>query len=157
LKHCGDTITACIASIINNSISSGIFPDTLKTASVMSIFKSGITDLAENHRPISILPTVSKIYERHIASQLQDYFSSTNILHKTQSGFRKQHSCQTSLTRLIDTWIKYIDNGKLIGTVFLDLKKAIDLVDHKILLYKLNLYHFSPKSVSLFTSYLLNR
>jgi len=89
--------------------------------------------------------------------QEEDYFSSTNILHKTQSGFRKQHSCQTSLTRLIDTWIRDIDNGKLIGTVFLDLKKAFDLVDHKILLYKLKLYHFSPKSVSLFTSYLSNR
>ena len=58
---------------------------------------------------------------------------------------------------IIDTWIKDIDNGKLIGTVFLDLKKAFDLVDHKILLYELKLYHFSPKSVSLFTSYLSNR
>ena len=83
----------CIASIINNIISSGTFPDTIKTASVMPMLKSGIKDLAENYRPISILPTVSKIYERHIASQLQDYFSSTNVLHKTQSGFRKQHSC----------------------------------------------------------------
>jgi len=120
LKRCGDTITTCIASIINNCIiSSGIFLDTLKTASVMPIFKSGMKDLAENYRPISILPKIPKIYERHIASQLQDYFSSTNILHKTQSGFRKQHSCQTSLTRLIDTWIKDIDNGKLIGTDFL--------------------------------------
>ena len=157
LKHCGDTITTCIASIINNSICSGIFPDTLKTASVMPIFKSGMKDLADNYRPISILPTISKIYERHIASQLQDYFSTTKIIHKTQSGFRKQHSCQTSLTRLIDTWIKDIDNGNLVGTVFLDLKKAFDLVDHKILLYKLKLYHFSPKSISLFTSYLSKR
>ena len=100
----------------------------------MPIFKSGMKDLAENYRPISILPTISKIYERHIASQIHDYFSSTKITHKTQSGFRKQHSCQTSLTRLIDAWIKDIDNGKLIGTLFLDLKKAFDLVDHKILL-----------------------
>jgi len=82
MKHCGDKITTCIASIINNSISSGIFPDTLKTASVMPIFKLGMKDLAENYRPISILPTISKIYERHIASQLQDYFSSTNIYFK---------------------------------------------------------------------------
>ena len=63
LKHCGDTKITCIASIINNNISSGIFPDTLKTASVMPIFKSGMKDLAENNRSISILPTISKIYE----------------------------------------------------------------------------------------------
>ena len=73
LKHCGDTITKCIASIINNSISSGIFPDKLKEASVIPIFKSGMKDLAENYRPISILPTISKIYERHIAAQIQEY------------------------------------------------------------------------------------
>ena len=60
LKHCGDTITTCIASIINNSINSGIFPDKLKEASVIPIFKSGMKDLAENYRPISILPTISK-------------------------------------------------------------------------------------------------
>jgi len=88
---------------------------------------------------------------------LQDYFLSTNMIHKTQSGLRKQHLCQISLARLIDTWIKDIANGKLIGTVFLDLKKAFDLVYHKILLHKLNLYHFSPKSISLFTSFLSNR
>ena len=77
-------------------------------------------DLANNYRPISILPTISMIYERHIASQLKDYFSTTKIIHKTQSGFSKQHSCQTCLTRLIDTWIKDSDSGNIIGTVFLD-------------------------------------
>jgi len=70
LKHCGDTITTCIAAIINNSISSVIFSDKLKEASVIPIFKSGMRDLAENYRPISILPTISKIYERHIMAQI---------------------------------------------------------------------------------------
>ena len=62
----------------------------------------GIKDIAENYKLISIFPTITNIYERHIASQIHDFFSSTKIIHKTQSGFRKQHSCQTSLRTLID-------------------------------------------------------
>jgi len=157
LKQCGDLITPCIASIINNSIWSGMFPDMLKAARVIPIYKSGDKDDPGNYRPISILPTISKIYERHIANQIQNYFSNTNILHSTQSGFRKNHSCNTALVKLIDTWLKYIDEGRVIGTVFLDLKKAFDLVDHQILLYKLRLYHFSEKSLKLFSSYLSDR
>jgi len=137
LKHCGDTITTFIASIINNSINSGIFPDKLKEASVIPIFKSGMKDLADNYRPISILPTISKIHEQHIAALIQEYFSITNVIHNTQSGFRKHYSCHTALTRLIDTWIQDIDSGKVVGTVFLDLRKAFDLIDHNILLHKL--------------------
>ena len=157
LKYCGDIITPCIASIINNSISSGIFPDKLKEARVLPIFKSGIKEEAENYRPISILPTISKIYERHIATQIHSYFENTDIIHKRQSGFRKHHSCNTALTRLIDAWIKYVDCGQLVGAVFLDLRKAFDLVDHQILIYKLKLYHFSEKTIKLFESYLSNR
>ena len=157
MKYCGDIITPCIASIINNSISSGLFPDKLKEARVLPIFKSGVKEEPENYRPISILPTISKIYERHIATQLHSYFEKTDIIHKRQSGFRKHHSCNTALTRLTDAWIKDVDCGKLVGTVFLDLRKAFDLVDHHILIHKLKLYHFSEKTVKLFESYLSNR
>ena len=157
LKHCGDTITQSISAIINNSISLGIFPDKLKEARVIPIFKSGIKEDVENYRPISILPTLSKIFERHIAEQIHQYFKETDIIHKTQSGFRKDHSCHTALIRLIDNWVTDIDSGKLVGAVFLDLRKAFDLVDHKILIHKLKLYHFSDRTVDLFKSYLSNR
>jgi hypothetical protein len=157
LKYCGDTITPCIASIINNSISSGVFPDKLKEARVLPIFKSGVKEEAENYRPISILPTISKIYERHIATQIHTYFENNDIIHKRQSGFRKNHSCNTALTRLIDAWINDVDSGKIVGVVFLDLRKAFDLVDHQILMHKLKLYHFSENTVRLFKSYLSNR
>lgn len=157
IKHCGDIITTSIAAIINSSISQGIFPDNLKEARVVPIFKTGDRDDVGNYRPISILPTLSKIFERHIAEQIHQYFKETNIIHKTQSGFRKNHSCHTALTRLIDNWIKEIDSGKLIGAVFLDLRKAFDLVDHEILIHKLKLYHFSDRSINLFKSYLTNR
>ena len=67
------------------------------------------------------------------------------------------HSCQTALVRLIDSWSKDIDSGKIISTVFLDLRKAFDLVDHDFLLHKLSLYHFSGSSLDLMKSYLSNR
>ena len=124
---------------------------------MIPIFKSGNRDDANNYRPISILPTISKIFERHIASQLLSYFQESNIIHNKQSGFRKNHSCSTALIHLIDTWLKDVDSGKFIGTVFLDLRKAFDLVDHQILLYKLKLYHFSESSIKLFKSYICNR
>ena len=157
LKLCGDYITIAIAHIINLSIDQGIFPYRFKKALVNPIFKNGNKEDPHNYRPISILPTLSKIFERHIALQMHTYFNKTNILHKTQSGFRQKHSCQTALIHLIDTWIKNIDEGRCVGAVFLDLSKAFDLVDHEILIYKLQLHHFSPKTLLLFKSYLSDR
>ena len=72
LKYCGDAIVPSITSIINNSIASGIFPDELKKARVLPTFKSGDIDIPENYRPISMLPILSKMLERHIADQMQE-------------------------------------------------------------------------------------
>lgn len=157
LKHCRDEITIPIASIINNSIGTGIFPDRLKEAAVFPIFKSGNKEDPSNYRPISILNTISKIFEKHVAEQLHEYLNSTNILHRTQSGFRKRHSCQTAITYLTDTFMKHIDNGELVGCVYLDLKKAFDLVDYDILIHKLTLYNFSSNTVKWFKSYITKR
>lgn len=157
LKSCSDVIAPYIAYIINRSVDTGIFPDSLKEARVTPLFKSGDKDDLGNYRPISILPTLSKLFERHIADQIHLYFKETNIIHQNQSGFRRNHSSHTALLRLIESWLRDIDNGKMIGAVFLDLRKAFDLVDHQILLHKLKLYHFSEKSIQLFKSYLSNR
>ena len=157
LKYCKDYIVIPITSIINNSIRLGIFPDSLKESFVMPIYKNKDKEDPNNYRPISILPTISKIFERHIASQLMEYFCEAKLLHNFQSGFRKHHSCHTALLRLVHDWIEAIDNGKLIGTVFLDLRKAFDLVDHQILLHKLKLHHFDSIALKLFESYLSKR
>ena len=157
LKYCSDYIIQPITFIINQSIDQGVFPDSLKAAYISPIYKGGDKCNPNNYRPISILSTITKIFECHIAKQLQTYFKKTNIIHETQSGFRQNHSCQTALINLVNSWLKDIDNGKMIGVVFLDLQKAFDLVDHDILLHKLKLYHFSPKTLSLFASYLSDR
>ena len=157
LKLCKDYLTMPIASIINKSIATGCFPDQLKLASVIPLHKGGNRDDPNNYRPISILPTISKIFERHISNQLNIFFDRTNIIHERQSGFRKHHSCQTALIRLVDSWLSDLDSGNIIGAIFLDFKKAFDLVDHQILIHKLKLYHFSDRSINLFKSYLTNR
>ena len=86
-----------------------------------------------------------------------EYFEKNNLLYHLQSGFRKKHSCQTAVTRIIETWLSSINEAEITGAVFLDLRKAFDLVNHKILLKKLPIYGLHPNVVSLFQSYLSNR
>ena len=90
-----------------------------------------------NYRTISLLPVISKPLERHIHKHLLQYFENNKLIHQYQSGFRPNHSYHTALTRLCDAWLSAIDSSETVGTVFLDFKKAFDLVDHSILLKKL--------------------
>jgi hypothetical protein len=157
LKSCGDSIVIPITSMINNSIRLGIFPDKLKEARVIPLFKSSDRSDPNNYRPISILPTISKLFERHLSKQIKMHLQQTGMIHKFQSGFREKHSCQTSLTRIFNDWLDAIDKGNYVGALFLDLRKAFDLVDHEILLYKMKLYNFSTNATMLIESYLTNR
>ena len=87
-------------------------------------------------------------------------FASLNkysLLHKSQSGFRQHHSCNTALINLIDRWLSSKDKGDIIGAVFFDLRKAFDVVDHDLLLQKLAAYKFSTTSQNWIRSYLTNR
>ena len=85
------------------------------------------------------------------------YLNKYKLLHKSQSGFRQKHSCQTALVKLVDDWAKCIDNGEMVGALFIDFRKAFDLVDHNILLRKLSLYKCTPSVLNWFKSYLSNR
>ena len=92
-----------------------------------------------NYRPISVLPILSKPLERHVASAYLQFLTSNNLLYGNQSAYRPHHSCETALLNISDNWLKAMDNSELVGTVFLDLSKAFDLVNHDILLYLQNL------------------
>ena len=127
LKMCKDHIVLAITAPINNCIGQGtcIFPDKLKIASVIPLHKGGDINDPHNYRPISILPTLSKVFEKHIANQIHSYFLKTDVILTSQSGFSRKHSCQTALLTLIDNWMNDIDSGKIIGSVFLDLRKLL--------------------------------
>ena len=90
LKIAPNVLTPSITYIINKSIESGVFPCTWKNAKVNPIFKTGDKDNVNNYRPISILPTLSKIIEKWTASKLMSYLDKYKLLHKNQSGFRKK-------------------------------------------------------------------
>ena len=97
----------------------GTFPTILKQARVIPIHKLGNTEDPGNYRPISILPTLSKIIEKHVVKQCLEYLETFSLLHKEQSGFRKSHSCHTALIKLTDTLYKQIDVGNLTGLVYI--------------------------------------
>jgi hypothetical protein len=157
LKLSADVVAESITKILNLSLQTGIYPKQFKLAKVTPIFKKGLKHDVNNYRPISILPIMSKIIERHVSNQIKQYLKAHNLLHERQSGFRSNHSCETALTAMVDDWIMAIDNNQFSGTVFLDLSKAFDLIDHELLLSKLSAYKFHENSIKWFQSYLGGR
>ncbi|KAK3083738.1 hypothetical protein FSP39_002351 [Pinctada imbricata] len=155
LKIAAPVIFKPLAYIINLSIATCIFPDKMKEAKITPIYKKGDKSIPGNYRPISILPTLSKIFEKHLA--IRNYLNEFDLLMKEQSGFREHHSCMSALTKMTESWLSEMDKGNLTGTVYLDFSKAFDLVNHEILLKKLQLYQFDNSSLHLLRSYLENR
>ena len=136
LKMAAGVLAPSITALINKSIDSSCFPSQLKIAKIFPIHKSGPKSDPSNYRPISILPTISKLFERHINKHLMGFLNKYDLIHENQSGFRPKHGCQTALIRLVDQWMTCIDKGDIVGTLFIDFRKAFDLVDHSILLKK---------------------
>ncbi|KAL4238884.1 hypothetical protein ACF0H5_003591 [Mactra antiquata] len=157
LRLSAKVISKPVTKIMNLSVTKNIFPNHFKIAKVTPIHKKGATSDKSNYRPISILPVLSKIIERHVAYHIKSYLEEHNLLYENQSGFRTNHSCETALISIVDRWISAINDNQYVGTVFLDLSKAFDLVNHSILIKKLTSFNFSPKSLQWFTSYLSNR
>ena len=157
LKMAAQAITKPLTKVLNLSIESNTFPDNLKKAKVTPIYKKGSKTDVNNFRPISVLPILNSIYERHISNCVTTFLDEYNLIYELQSGFRRLHSCQTALTKAVDNWLTAMNNNYIVGTVLLDLSKAFDLVNHNILLQKLKCYKFSPSAIALFESYLSNR
>ena len=141
--------------ILNMCFTSGMFPDILKQAEICPIFKKGDAMNVCNYRPVSILPIVSKIFEKEMVRQLENYFE--DILSPYISGFRKTHSCETVLIRMVEHIKKSLDHGKIVCAILMDLSKAFDCISHKLLIAKFLSYGLSMSACHLLTSYLRDR
>ena len=124
---------------------------------VTPLFKKGSKRELGNYRPISVLPLISKIFEKKIYRQLYDYLQDNSLLNTYQSGFRSMHSALTALLETRNNWSINIDNGLWNGVLFVDLKKAFDTIDHEIILRKLANYGVDQSDLRFFASYLRNR
>ena len=118
----------------NQNINISTFPDKWKEGKVRPLHKSGPKDNTTNYRPISVLPVLSKLLEKHVHGSLMTFLISHNALHSTQSGFRLNHSCETALLQMINEFHEGINNGQIIGMVMVDFRKGFDSVEHAILL-----------------------
>ena len=112
-----------------------------------------------NYRPISLLNALSKIYERVVFNQIYEYFVTNNLFYKSQYGFRTKHSTEDAAIELVDLINQHFekDNFQQVLTVFLDLSKAFDTIDHDILIHKLSHYGISGTALKWFVSYLSER
>lgn len=146
-----------ILNLINNSIHLGIFPSLWKESLVIPIAKISRATSHQHIRPISILPTLSKILEKFISENLFVHINTFDILPSMQSGFRPHFSTTTAMLKLTNDLLTAMDVGKVSILASLDFSKAFDSINHELLLSKLHYYGFSPIAISWFRSYLLGR
>ena len=157
LKDIKDEIVQPLPKIFNKSLLEGVFPSTMKRADVVPLFKSGSRTVLNNYRPISLLPTISKLLEKIVYARIYEFFTKHDIFFKSQYSFRKKHSCEHAVTELVGEICKGMDQGKHTIALFIDLSKAFDTIDHDILFQKLYHYGIRGSALSWFKSYLHNR
>ena len=116
--------------IINQSLLTGIFPDKLKVAKITPIFKKGDSLLLGNYRPISLLPSISKLFEKVVYQQIYQYFTINKLFSPGQYGFRNNHSCELANIELTDHILTALDQKQLPLSIFMDLSKAFDTLNH---------------------------
>mgnify|MGYP001554836917 CR=1 FL=1 len=157
LKKIKNALLFPLEIIINKSFTEGEFPNALKLSKVIPIHKNKEKTLTSNYRPISLLPTFSKIFEKLLSKRLLKFFHQQSILNDNQFGFRKKHSTIHAITKFTLDIINDITENKATLATFIDFTKAFDRIDHHILLHKLSLYGIRGIGLNIITSYLNNR
>lgn len=152
-----DLIAPHLALIFNKCIDDGVFPDLMKLSKLVPLFKSGDNEDPSSYRPVSVLPVLSKVFEKIVLNQLLSHFHYNKLLHSEQYGFTRGKSTTDAGVALVkhifDAWEEKQD---AFG-VFCDLSKAFDCVNHEILLRKLDFYGIKGKSLAFLKSYLSDR
>lgn len=157
LKYVRYQIADPLRHIINLSMTCGVFPSELRIATVHPIFKKGEKSEFGNYRPISILPSISKILEKVYYVRMIKFIESKNLLNSNQNGFRKNKSTVRAMYQLINDVCDSLNNKRATAAVFMDLSKAFDTIDHSILLEKVKYYGLRGIPNDLICSYLSKR
>jgi len=157
LKNCANTLSIPLYLIFCISLRTGFFSSAWKDANVIPLHKGGSPSSSENYRPISLLSSVAKVFEKIVASYLTNYLLENNIIHSAQHGFIKGKSCLTNLLTAINDWTLAVDRRQSCDVIYLDFKKAFDMVDHSILYNKLQKLDLPPFLLVWLNSYLCNR
>ena len=152
LKQTIDIDLPIMTQKINLSIDNSCYPDELKLAEVSPVFKKKDDLRKENYRPASVLSHVSKVFERIMYQQIEDFMKDklSNLL----TGFRKNHNTQHCL--MLERWKKTLHKGGYVCAIFMDLSKAFDTLNHKLLIVKLGAYGFDAKALYYIKTYLDN-
>ena len=155
LKIAAAILAKPLTNLINVSIKQNVFPTKAKRAAVLPFFKSDDRTQKKNYRPVSVLNTLSKIFETVIKNQLVPFFD--KCLLDLVSAYRKHYGTQHVLLRLIEEWKKGLDSGLLVGAILMDLSKAFDCIPHDLLIAKLEAYGFQNSALLYIYSYLKGR
>ena len=157
IKSIKQEIYQPLTSLVDQMFTTNIFPDQLKIAKVIPLYKKEDPSLLSNYRPVSILPALSKVFEKLIHTKLYNYFESNGILHSHQYGFRKHHSTELASAHVVNTVPTNMDNGFKTIAIFTDLSKVFDTINHEILIDKLKHYGLTDSALNLIKSYLTSR
>ena len=152
LKENADIFADYICGFFNESIKKSTFPSILKNANITPVFKKGYRGSKENYRPVSILPVISKFFEKLLCKQITIFIDP--LLSKYQCGFRKGFSSQHCLLAMLEKWKNAVDKGKVFGALLTDLSKVFHCLPHELIIAKLNAYGFELPALKLMHSYL---